>query len=68
MIMDEQIMDGKKWISTGSVEIDKKMGGGIPFGTLMLVEGNASSGKSSLVQQLLWSALATGENVALYVT
>ena len=68
MIMNEQIMDGKKWISTGSVEIDKKMGGGIPLGTLMLVEGNASSGKSSLVQQLLWSALATGENVALYVT
>ena len=53
MIMNEQIMDAKKWISTGSVESDKKMGGGIPLGTLMLVEGNASSGKSSLDQQLL---------------
>ena len=34
----------------------------------MLVEGAASSGKSSLVQQLLWSALLSGERVALYVT
>ena len=58
----------KKMISTGNLEIDRKMGGGIPFGTLMLVEGGASSGKSSLVQQLLWSALNTRENVALYVT
>ena len=58
----------KQMISTGSVEIDKKMGGGIPFGTLMLIEGGGSSGKSTLVQQLIWSALSTEENVTLYVT
>lgn len=67
MVRDTALSD-KRVISTGSVEIDRKMGGGIPFGTLMLVEGAASSGKSSLVQQLLWSALFTGERVALYVT
>tara|TARA_Y100000588_G_C14029382_1_gene827948 strand:+ start:123 stop:833 length:711 start_codon:yes stop_codon:yes gene_type:complete len=68
MMVRDSNSSGKKMISTGSVEIDRKMGGGIPFGTLMLVEGAASSGKSSLVQQLLWSALLSGERVALYVT
>ena len=68
MLISRVTREANKLISTGSVEIDRKMGGGIPFGSLMLVEGGASSGKSSLVQQLLWSALETGETVSLYVT
>ena len=68
MLISGMTREANKLISTGSLEIDRKMGGGIPFGSLMLVEGGASSGKSSLVQQLLWSALETGETVSLYVT
>ena len=40
MVRDTALSD-KRVISTGSVEIDRKMGGGIPFGTLMLGEGDA---------------------------
>lgn len=57
-----------KFISTGSIELDRKLGGGIPHGTLMLVEGAESSGKSTLVQQLLWSSLNDGELGTLYIT
>jgi len=55
-------------ISTGSEDIDRSIGGGIPYGTLMLVEGGEASGKSTLVQQFLWGALTSGEDVALYTT
>ena len=55
-------------ISTGSVEIDRKIGGGIPYGTLMLVEGPSSAGKSTLAQQLLRGSLTSGENAAIYAT
>jgi flagellar protein FlaH len=39
-----------KIISTGNDELDKKMGGGIPLGTLTLVEGQSNSGKSVLTR------------------
>ena len=55
-------------ISTGSVEIDRRLGGGIPYRTLMLLEGQAASGKSTLSQQLVWGALTSGEDAALYTT
>ncbi len=38
-------------ISTGNAEIDTKLGGGIPVGSLALVEGQSASGKSVLAQQ-----------------
>ena len=55
---DEDVSDVKprksgKVISTGNQEIDKKLGGGIPVGSMVLVEGESDSGKSVLTQQLL---------------
>ena len=50
------------------MEIDRRIGGGIPYGTLMLVEGEAAGGKSTLAQQLSWGALTAGEDVAMYTT
>ena len=44
------------------------MGGGIPYGTLMLIEGESSSGKSTLTQQLLWGCLTSDEDAAVYAT
>lgn len=55
-------------VSTGSVEIDRRLGGGIPYRTLMLVEGQPASGKSTLSQQLLWGAIKSGECATIYVT
>ena len=55
-------------VSTGSVEIDRRLGGGIPYRTLMLVEGQPASGKSTLSQQLLWGAIKSGECATIYAT
>ena len=58
----------RRVISTGNSEIDKKMGGGIPAGSLILIEGQSDSGKSVLTQQLMWGSLYAGFNVVLYTT
>ena len=55
-------------ISTGSDEIDSKLGGGIPVGSLTLIEGQSASGKSVLSQQFMWGSLWTGIKVVLYTT
>ena len=55
-------------VSTGSSEIDRRLGGGIPYRTLMLVEGQPAAGKSTLSQQLLWGALKSGEDASIYIT
>ena len=49
-----QVEDNLEKVSTGSAEIDRRLGGGIPHRTLMLVEGQPAAGKSTLSQQLLW--------------
>ena len=55
-------------IYTGNRELDKAIGGGIPYRTLMLMEGQSAAGKSTLSQQLIWGALKAGEKAALYTT
>jgi len=55
-------------ISTGNAELDKKMAGGIPEGSLTLIEGQSEAGKSVLTQQLVWGALRDGKRVAYYTT
>jgi len=53
-------------ISTGRAEIDQQMGGGIPRGSLTLVEGKHGTGKSVFCQHLVHSALDSGKSVAFY--
>ena len=55
-------------VRTGNPEIDKKIGGGIPEGSLSLIEGQSDSGKSVLLQQLIWGALEEGFRVVYYTT
>ena len=55
-------------ISTGSSEIDKKMGGGIPTGSLVLLEGQSDAGKSVLSQHFSHGALSAKMSVAYYTT
>lgn len=55
-------------ISSGNPELDSKMGGGIPSGSLTLVEGNSGSGKSVLLQTLISGALNDGQTVALFTS
>ena len=49
-------------IITGVREIDEKLGGGIPVGSLGLIEGQPDSGKSVLSQHLTYGAL-TAANI-----
>ncbi len=55
-------------ISTGNAEIDKKIGGGIPEGSLTLIEGQSDAGKSVVTQQLVWGALQCEFSVTMYTT
>lgn len=68
--LDDEV-EGKpknRVITTGNSEIDKKMGGGIPQGSLILIEGQSDSGKSVLAQQMIWGSLYDSFHVILYTT
>ena len=58
----------KDIISTGHPEIDKKLGGGIPLGSLTLIEGQSAAGKSVLCQQMIWGSLENGYKTLLFTT
>lgn len=58
----------KKIISAHNMELDSKMGGGLPVGSLTLIEGTSGAGKSVLSQQILWGALEDGLTVALFTS
>ena len=64
----EDAYRSKRVLSTGNSEMDKKMGGGIPVGSLTLIEGPNDSGKSVLSQQIMWGGLQQGFTVAYYTT
>jgi len=55
-------------ISTGHTEIDKKIGGGIPVGSLTLIEGQSDAGKSVFAQQMIWGSLRGNHRVLLFTT
>ncbi len=55
-------------ISSHNMELDSKMGGGLPLGSLTLVEGTSGSGKSVLSQQIIWGALQDGFTVSLFTS
>lgn len=59
---------GKSVISTGNSEIDKKMGGGIPCGSLTLIEGSSDSGKSVLAQQMIYGSTVNGHQTTVFST
>ena len=54
-------------IRTGQVSLDKLLGGGVPIGSLTLIEGASSTGKSVLCQHFTHESLQDGHGVA-YVT
>ncbi|HEX2906506.1 MAG TPA: ATPase domain-containing protein [Phototrophicaceae bacterium] len=58
----------KKVISSGNAELDSKMGGGLPVGSLGLIEGSSGAGKSVLTQQIIKGSLYDGFSVSLFTT
>ncbi|MFQ5934451.1 MAG: ATPase domain-containing protein, partial [Dehalococcoidia bacterium] len=67
---EEEFLEEEKasQISTGVREIDDKMGGGIPKGSLTLIEGESSAGKSMTAHQIIWGSLRNELRAAIYTT
>ena len=65
---DRMIKDEQDILSSGNVEIDKRLGGGIPIGSLTLIEGENDTGKSVMCQQFTYGSLMQGHCVAYYTT
>ena len=57
-----------KIIPTGSPALDNKLGGGIPLGSLTLIEGTSGAGKSVLAQQMMHGSLESGYTLALFTS
>ena len=55
-------------IITGVREVDEKLGGGIPIGSLALIEGQSDAGKSVLCQHLAYGALSNADASVVYYT
>ena len=66
--IEEEEEEKPRLIAVGVMDIDKKIGGGLPPGSLTLVEGDPDSGKSVVVQQLTYGALKERFSVALYLS
>jgi len=62
--------DGEKRdvVLTGVREVDEKLGGGIPVGSLGLIEGHSDAGKSVLSQQLIHGAVCKSQIPSVYYT
>ncbi|AIY89710.1 ATPase domain-containing protein [Geoglobus acetivorans] len=60
--------ENKNILTSGNTEIDKRLGGGIPLGSLTLIEGENDTGKSVLCQQFAYGGLLNGLEIAYYTT
>ncbi len=61
-------VEKKAAIVTGLREVDEKMGGGIPIGSLGLIEGHSDAGKSVLCQHLAHGCLQVSDLPVAYYT
>ena len=66
--MVTEIESEARIISTGNNEIDQKLGGGIPVGSLVLMEGQSDAGKSVLCQHFSHGALTAKMSMVYYTT
>lgn len=68
LVLEGEDHSNEDVIVTGRAELDKRLGGGIPVGSLTLIEGQSDAGKSVLAQQLIWGSLNNGHTVMLFTT
>jgi circadian clock protein KaiC len=54
-------------LSSGNVQLDGLLGGGLPAGTSTLLLGPAGTGKSTVATQFAAAAAARGERVAMFI-
>jgi flagellar protein FlaH len=65
---EEEEKELMEFISSGNLEIDRKLEGGVPVGSLCLLEGANDSGKSIFLQQMIWGALNQDKTVLVITT
>jgi flagellar protein FlaH len=63
---EESDEEQKNVIITGIRDIDEKLGGGIPLGSLTLIEGHSDAGKSVLSQHLAHGTLTANKTSVVY--
>lgn len=61
-------LEKSKVIITGARDLDEKLGGGIPVGSLCLIEGNSDAGKSVISQHFAYGALTCSNMSVAYYT
>ena len=68
--MAPSLCSPRKLIGTAEklIPLEKQLGGGIPLGSLTLVEGASASGKSVLCQHLTYGALVRGLGVTYFTS
>ena len=67
-LIEEEEKELLEFISSGNLEIDRRLEGGIPAGSLCLLEGANDSGKSIFLQQIIWGALNQDKTVLFLTT
>jgi flagellar protein FlaH len=65
---EEEEEERQRLITLGVMDIDKRLGGGLPTDSLTLVEGDPDAGKSIIVQQFTFGALKEGFNTSLFLS
>jgi flagellar protein FlaH len=65
---DEEEEELEKVIAVGVMDMDKRLGGGLPIETITLVEGDPDAGKSALLTQLVHGALNEGYSIAAFLS
>lgn len=55
-------------LSTGNEELDLRLGGGLPYPALILLEGDHGTGKSLLVAQFIYGALKKDNKKVVLIT
>jgi flagellar protein FlaH len=66
--IEEEQEEQETLIAPAVMDIDKKLGGGLPLESMTLVEGDPESGKSVLVQQLSYGALKQGLRTVIFLS
>ena len=60
--------DSQRFIRTGSRQLNSILGGGLQTGTLTLIEGTPSAGKSVLCHHITYESLLDGNKAALFAS
>jgi len=65
---EEEQEERQRILTVGVMDIDKRLGGGLPPSSLTLVEGDPDAGKSIMVQQFTFGALKEGFKTSIFLS